>query len=263
MKKKMFVKNKKVLLIVLIVALTVVLAMGTFAGTTFGLYKAEKKAVIILPGLFASGLYDSETGEAVWDPFEHIDKGFGDFMNTEGEILMENIVPLAFDNIVKEELNKMLANNNAGAEDSLFNIMAMNEDGSPAVASVTGVPWEREGRLKYGAINAQKDMYQSLYEKYGQDYEVEIFNYDFRLDNRDNAELLENHINKKKYNDIILVSHSNGGHVAGMYLAKSSENRDKVTKYISYNAPYMGAISAITILENIDVHFEAGMTALT
>jgi len=245
--------KRKILLTVLIVVISLVVAFGTFAGTTYALYTKEKKAVIILPGLFASGLYDSETGKAVWDPFEDLDVYYGDIMPPEGGINFGKIAALLLEESVADEVKKIMANQNYGEEDSLLNLMAVNEDGTPAVPSVVGVPWyEYEGRIKYGAINAQKQMYFSIYEKYKDDYNVEIFNYDFRRDNRYTAELLEDYINQKGYKEIILVSHSNGGHVAAIYLARSQANRDKVKKYISYNAPYLGSFSAIRILENLD-----------
>ncbi len=251
MTKKVLTKisQKKILLITLISAIVLVLAFASLSVTTFALYKSEKKAIIILPGLFGSGLYNSETGEDVWDPFIGLELSFADFNGPNG-LNLGGIVPLITKDVVQDELNKLFDNDNAGAPDSVLNAIAMNEDGTPAVESVVAVPWTSESRLKYGVINAQKDMCDSMQAQFGKEYEVQVFNYDFRLDNRASAVLLENYINEKGYEEVILVAHSNGGQVAAIYLARSEENRAKVSKYISYNSPYFGSYSAITILEN-------------
>ncbi|MDD4316381.1 MAG: hypothetical protein PHC84_04410 [Clostridia bacterium] len=241
--------KKKILIIVLICTIVPVLAFMSLSVTTYALYKAEKKTVIILPGLFASGLYDSATGEGVWDPFEGLDISFSEITGDAG-LNMGKLITLLMEDSVQEQLDKLLANDAMGASDSLFNMMAMNEDGTAAVETIVRVPWEKDTRLKYGVVNAQKDMYDSLNAQFGAEYEVQVFNYDFRMDNRQNAVLLENYINENDYDDVILVSHSNGGQVAGVYLARSAENRARVSKYISYNSPYYGSFSAITILEN-------------
>lgn len=241
--------QKKVLFIALISVIVLVLAFGSLSVTTYALYKSEKKAIIILPGLFGSGLYNSATGEDVWDPFVELDLSFSDFNGPDG-LNLGGIIPLLWEDCVKEELDKLRANDNEGTADSLLNTVAMNEDGTPAVDSVIAVPWSMDTRLKYGVINAQKDMYDSMQAQFGKEYEVQVFNYDFRLDNRASAVLLESYINEQGYEEVILVSHSNGGQVAAIYLARSAQNRAKVSKYISYNSPYFGSYSAITIMEN-------------
>jgi len=239
-----------------------VFGAGAFGAATFAMVKRDegKRAVIILPGLFASGLYDTATGNGVWDPLESLDISFGDLSGADG-LNMEGILPLIFEPLVIDELTKILENEGMGATDSLFNLIAMNEDGTPAVSTVQPVPFTSESRLRYGVVNAQKDMYEYLEAQYGEDNDVVIFNYDFRLDNRDSAEKLEEYVNAKGYEEIILVSHSNGGEVAAGYLARSEANRDKVKKYISYNSPYYGSFSAIDILEDID-GMVAGMTGI-
>lgn len=243
--------TKRVKLITLLCSiLVVVISLTTVTIYSYASYRAENKAIIILPGLFASGLYDSVTGDPVWDPFADLDLNFSDFMNDKGEISFNNIAALLSQSAVTTELNKILANNGSGTEDSIINKIGFYEDGTPVVDTITYIPWDNPNRIKYGVINAQKDMYFSLYEGYGDDYDVQIFNYDFRMDNRTSAEQLEEYINAKGYTEVILVSHSNGGQVAALYLARSEENRQKVKKYISYNSPYYGSFDAIFMLEN-------------
>lgn len=237
---------------VIVILIILAFAAGAFGAVTFAMAEKweENKAIIILPGLFASGLYDTATGEGVWDPLESLNISFGDIY--DGDINLGGIFPLIGETAVIEELTKILANGGLGAPDSVFNMMAMNEDGTSAVSTIRPVPFTSESRLRYGVVNAQKEMYEFFEENYGEDYEVQIFNYDFRLDNRESARKLEEFINEKGYREVILISHSNGGEVAAGYLARSEENRNKVKKYLSYNSPYYGSFSAIDILEDID-----------
>jgi pimeloyl-ACP methyl ester carboxylesterase len=242
-------KSGKIIKTIIAIIVVLVTVAGTVAGASFYLYK-NKKTIIILPGLMASALYDTETGNGVWDPFYDIDLHFSTFINDEG-INLGSILPLIAKQSIRDELAKLFDNDFHGAPDSLMNLIAMNEDGSPKNPNVQPVPWENETRLRYGVINAQTEMQKAYEEAYGKEYVVQVFNYDFRIDNRVSAARLEEFINKKGYDEVILVAHSNGGQVASCYLAKE-ENRKKVSKYISYSVPYFGSFSAITQLENID-----------
>jgi len=246
-------KAKKIIKSILAVIIILVTVGGTFVGASF--YLNNKKAIIILPGLMASALYDTSTGNGVWDPFYDVDLHFKTFITEEG-LNLGAILPLLFVKSVREQLNKLFANDFHGAPDSLMNLIAMNEDGTPKIDTIEPVPWDNDTRLRYGVINAQKELYQEYNKGYGDKYDVQVFNYDFRIDNRVSAERLEKYINSKGYKEVILVAHSNGGQVAACYLAKE-KNRAKVEKYISYSVPYFGAFSAITQLENIDNMLDA------
>ncbi len=248
-RQKTFAIISKIVSVFIIVAVV----FGILA-VSFGIYTNQtkkKKAVIILPGLFASGLYDTATGKGVWDPFEHLDVYFSDFINHTG-LPLGVILSLLSDNELQNQLNHITANNSRGDGLSFLSQMGMNEDGTPMVKTIKPVPFDSDSRLKYGVINAQTDMYAAMEEAYGDTHEVQVYNYDFRLDNRDSAELLEQYINSKGYKEVILVSHSNGGAVAACYLARSQANRDKVKLNLSLDTPYYGSFSAINILENIN-----------
>lgn len=242
---------RKFLTVIIICIVVLELIGGSVFLAAYFSHKNPKKAVIILPGLFASGLYNTANGEGVWDPFDEIDVWFSDITARTG--LPIGVILQIFSNqAFSSELDKLFDNNCRGASDSLFNLMAMNEDGTPAVETIKPVPFDSDSRLRYGVVNAQKEMYDTLYEQYGTAYEVMVYNYDFRLDNRYSAEKLEEFINEKGYKEVILVSHSNGGAVASCYLGRSKENRDKVSLYLSYDAPYYGSFAAIGTLEDID-----------
>lgn len=239
----------KIVAIVLIVCVA-----GGLVVLGFGIYIKESKkdrAVIILPGLFASGLYDTATNRDIWDPFTDTDLYLGDLMTHSG-IPLPVVVALLSTPSVLAELDKITANNSLGNGESFLSMMAMKEDGTPAVPTVKPVPFESSSRLRYGVANAQTDMYMAMEKAYGATHEVQVFNYDFRLDNRYSGQLLEEYINKKGYKEVILVSHSNGGEVAACYLGRSQQNRDKVSLNLSIDSPYLGSFSAITIIEDVE-----------
>jgi pimeloyl-ACP methyl ester carboxylesterase len=242
---------KNLLIVIICVVCVLIAAVGSTGIAVAATHKNQKKAVIILPGLFASGLYDTETGKAAWDPFDGIDAWFTDFTG-RGGLPIPLLIQLLGEEQFMTVLNNLLANDGKGTPDSMFNMMAMTEDGEPVVKTIKPVPFDSESRLKYGVVNTHTDIYNTLEEQYGDAYEVQVFNYDFRLDNRDSAQKLEEYINQKGYKEVILVSHSNGGSVAACYFARSQANRDKTKLYLSFDAPYYGAFAAIGTLENVD-----------
>ncbi len=243
--------KKKIILIVLSAVIAVVLGLGGLFGGSYLTYAYQKRALIILPGLFGSGLYDTATGEYIWDNFEGVeDVSFSTVMNADG-INLAGVIGLITNEVVREELEKILANEGEGEPDSLLNMIAMNPDGTSTVPTIERVPWSDQSRWRYGVINAQKDMWQSLYDRYGDVYDVQVFNYDFRKDTRYNADKLEEYIDEMKYSEVILAAHSNGGPVVATYLAKSEKNRKKVSKFVSYHSPLLGSVAGISILENV------------
>lgn len=245
---------KKIIRIILTAILSVAVIVAAL--TVFvGCKKTEDggKAIIILPGLMASGLYDSATGEAVWDPFEG-DIWFENLMHG-GQIDFAAVLPLlVYNESVHTALQNISANDFAGNENSIFNKLAVNEDGTPKVPSVIAADmnFSNPERLRFGAINAYTEMYNAMVESYGDEYEVSVFNYDFRLDNRQGAKKLEEFINGKNYSEVIFLVHSNGGHVASIYLANSQANRDKVSLVCCFDSPLTGSLTALTTLENVD-----------
>lgn len=244
--------KNKIIIIVVSAVVAVALGLGGLFGGSYLAYANEKRAMIILPGLFGSGLYDTATGDYIWDNFEGADDvSFSMLMNEDG-INMAGAFELILNPVVMAELAKILDNDGAGTPDSLLNMMAMNPDGSSTIPTIERVPWTDESRFRFGVVNAQKDMWQSLYDRYGDTYDVQVFNYDFRKDTRYNADKLEEYINEMNYKEVILLAHSNGGPVVATYLAKSVENRNKVSKFVSYDSPLLGSLAGISILENVE-----------
>jgi hypothetical protein len=73
------------------------------------------------------------------------------------------------------------------------------------------------------------------------DHEVVLFSYDWRRDNAETAQELENFIAEKQYTDVILIAHSMGGLVCSSYLSKE-ENRQRTSKFIPVAVPFLGSV---------------------
>ena len=240
---------KALVAIILIICLLAALVVAFFYGI---LEYGKKRAIIIVPGLFASALYDEDTGKAVWDPADDVDLWITDIINHNTPNL-ETIIYLFTQSRMKEELfDHILADNGHGdGESFLQRFASMNEDGT-STYNIKPYPPDVNNRYRYGMMNAQTDICNYFEEQYGDTYDVFVFNYDFRLDNRVNGRLLQDYINEKGYDEVILVSHSNGGLVVGSYLSLSEENRNKVDMYLSFDSPYLGSVTALTTLENLE-----------
>ena len=98
-------------------------------------------------------------------------------------------------------------------------------------------------------MGAYKSQITTLTEEYP-NYDVVIFNYDWRLDVEHNEELFEQFLAEKKYKKIILTTHSLGGQVCNQFLAKSQANRDLVEGFIMYSPATLGATMALAYLNN-------------
>lgn len=254
-KKNVFVRI--LISVIIIICILASLLVAFFVGI---LQYNKKRAVIIVPGLFASALYDADTGKSVWDPFDDTDLWLTDIIR-HGEFNGELIPYLLMNKRMQEELRHLTANDGHGdGEGFLYRFTAINEDGTSAFNIKPYSP-DTESRYKYGLMNAQKDICDYFEAEYGKTYEVVHFNYDFRLDNRLNGKRLEDYINEKGYEEVILVSHSNGGLVVGSYLSRSEKNREKVSLYLSYDAPYLGAVTALATLENLE-HMIDGVSGI-
>ncbi|MDD4840052.1 MAG: hypothetical protein PHE93_05255 [Clostridia bacterium] len=209
----------------------------------------KKKAIIILPGILASGLYDTSSGEPLWDPFtSNIE--FSYYINHSGKlnISADDLQPFI------EEAFPLIEDIILQTDESILKRVAVDEDGVPLtdIVAAANMTFDNPTRLRYGIFNCCTEMYNELNNRYGSKAEVVVFNYDWRLDNRDNADALETFINENGYEEITILAHSMGGDVASIYLAKSEENRKKVNCFTTYDTPYFGAVMALEVLENME-----------
>lgn len=239
-------KAKKKLIGILLVIVVVVLSLGvlTACGETPGETSKNKKAVVICTALLSGGLYDTKTNEAIWDPvaegvyFQQVFPG-GDMMGLVMAVLTDKTTYDLIDGIMKykdESVENLLwqitldeqgksnnpnlrpANVRPTTADGTFKSTLYNDSGE--VIDGYGAYTAGE-KIQYGAIAAYRQQCLDLkarYEKQG--WDVVVFNYDWRIDNRINSELLEQFIQTNGWEEVILTSHSMGGPVVAGYIAR-------------------------------------------
>lgn len=208
------------------------------------------KAIVILPGIMGPSVYNEESGEQLWDPF---------VSDARGKYYMD------FETVIQDELSKNLlgllriVNDIYGkTENNILEQLSSDEDGNIKYPSVTGYnpdfnnPSEEveiSERRQYGALYMYEAVVRELRERYGDEYEVVLFNYNFFDSNINSAEKLEDFIEERNYTEMIVVAHSMGGHIASQYFTKK-ENRARVDKYISIAVPYFGSMVALDLMED-------------
>lgn len=241
MTKKVFLKSVTVILIVLLAAGSLFL-FGSCADKNIS--REPKRAIIVLPGLLGSALIEEGAETPFWDPLTTADITLIDFFNdpvaTAANVFAEqpDIMTILTD-IIDCKAGTMFPN------------LLLDEDGENTVnPKVRAVTWDYPGNQRYGAVQAYKELYTVMEARYGKYYDVRVFQYDWRQDNRYSAAALEKMINDNGYDEVILCAHSMGNLVVSNYLAKSEANRSKVKAFCSYAGPYFGALSALTMLED-------------
>lgn len=200
----------------------------------------KDKAMILIPGLMASALFNAETDEAIWSP-----KGF---LNLVGEF-DDNLSALdakyegnTYNNSeYNEEKNSLLQN-------LLIKYMGCDDEGVPnttvRVANMSSEnPADAFGGMSY--------LYEDLYSKYRNQYDIVVWQYDWRQSNVESARHLEDFIEKCGWNKVQFYTHSMGGIVVSNYL-KEASNRDKVELFMPFGAPLLGSMDAVTNLFSED-----------
>lgn len=244
---------KRIFAIVLALVLVLTLAVGCSKPAT-ATYEEEykltdgKKAIIILPGLLASGLYDQETGEALWDPVKSDDVDLLEFMGVYGEdhqnITANSLAGEFWD--LMDYATEVLGD----TEQSIMRRIMCDDKGDPANPNVVGVPVSYEGHLRYGALNSYKWWAEGLLEEFGDQYEVVVYNYNWLTDTRYAARDFARFMRQNNYTQSILIGHSMGGIVANEYLALGAESRARVDKFIAVAVPFYGSYMASSAFEN-------------
>lgn len=239
-------KIKKVVVILLVCAL--------LSSTIFALVACNKgenwkdKAIIYVTALFAGGLYDEDTGDAKWEPFDtpiDAQKVMNGEMGVE-EVLGafeesgENVVQIAADalNYVPGGLLYDLTLDNDG--------IGYNDNIVPA----TNVDMD----INYGAFGLYKPFVDNISAVYGDDYDVFVYNQDWRKSPAVSAKALEELINHRGYDEVVFLSHSMGAPVVNNYLARSEENRNKVKLYMGFAPATLGSFDALAALACPDVY---------
>lgn len=232
-----------VLLIVVILAL--MSSVGYIVYDT--LQHETSRGIVIVTALLSGGLIatDAEGNESViWDPIPIDEFPIQEVLGVDGSLNIQ---------IALEEVaNAYTASGEymLGSLLSIFDNLAVDAVTGKSVLNVRPANMSDDTHAKYGVMNVYKETFDMLSDRYGDNAEVSVFNYDWRLDNRDNAALLEQFIDEKGYDEVVLTSHSMGGNVVAGYLARSAENREKVKLYCAYAPSLLGSVDALAYLED-------------
>ncbi|MBO4652525.1 MAG: hypothetical protein J5649_04325 [Lachnospiraceae bacterium] len=107
-----------------------------------------------------------------------------------------------------------------------------------------GSPSSKDGITAYnnyfGALDLYKTLYRTLSMTYGKDYTLEFYAYDWRRSSGTTGPELARYLEKKNYDNIILVTHSFGGLVCGQALAASETLREHTAMLCMVGVPVNG-----------------------
>lgn len=243
-------KAKKIIVLLLVVCV-IMASCVAFVGCN----KDNEKAIIYVTALFAGGLYDKETNVAKWEPFA---TEFDAWSLMSGELSLEDLIALFEDSGEIPSIIQLAANAVAYTEGSLLWELTLDNDGvgyNPNIVPANGLPKDNNGKvmdISYGAFGLYKPFVDNISEKYGKEYDVLVYNQDWRMSPAKSAEELENFINEKGYKEVIFMSHSMGGPVVNSYLARSEANRNKVKLYMGFAPATLGSFDALAALSCID-----------
>ena len=176
----------------------------------------RKDTIIVLPGIMGSRIFAKET------------------INIDG-----NIFPIG-SQLWEPDCYGV------GEAPSRIRALACNNNGVPIYASGTyepienlNIPYDNDN-IVYGTKNLYANLYLSLLNAFKNEYDVVLYEYDWRKDPYDTANELNTYINNN-CGRVIFVSHSMGGLVSSYYLAKGTSQRSRVIKHISLGTPYLGS----------------------
>ena len=233
------------------VILTVVSLAVFGCALWYGVRQKPKRGIVIVTALLSGGLVevkDDGTETVVWDPVPMDEFPIQEVLLPNGSLnisteLVTEILN-SFENGILDVLDLVTG------EDGFINALQVDRNTGKSVRNIKPATPETDSHVKYGVLNVYKQTYDSMVAEYGDEAEVSVFNYDWRLDNVENGRLLEEYINSKGYDEVILTSHSMGGNVVSCYLARSEENRSKVKLYCAYAPSLLGSIDALAYIED-------------
>ncbi len=231
-------KQTKLLLVVVMLAI-----LATILIFPLGCTNSGKKAIIILPGIMGSNIVDATTGDPLWAPLE----------NSAGNIELN---ASAFTKLMnRKEVKDLLDVDGPKGAFEWLRKMRVNPDGTTNVACEPQQILDN-GCVKFdksyyfGTVNYYEKFYNFMWDNFSDEYDVRLFEYDWRLDNSVSAKKLEQFIKDHKYKEVVLIGHSMGGVLASTFIASSDANAKKVSKFISLGTPYFGAHKAMRVLND-------------
>lgn len=221
--------------------------------------RKEKKAIIWVTALLSGGLYDQDSGLAVWDPLPYEDITLKDFIASDDvtNTVVNLITRLLFSSDSDfnfETLAGPILNGDMD-ETNLFWNLGFDNDGNPNNANIVPAN-DFDNKIQYGVLGAYVDHSADINARYNlYDCEFKVFNYDWRFDCALGASALEDYIEQNKYTDVVLFSHSMGGNVVANYLARNDYNRTRTVKYVSMGGAFLGSYDALYTMENLENYF--------
>lgn len=235
-------KSVKAILGVLCALIILVFLAGIAVPTYFA---TRHRAVIVVPGLLNSALYNEKTGEVIYDPIGTDTEGY-----LLDDILYGNgVVSVALGAIVKTDILNDIMDFIDGKEPIFLSGWWLDDEGN-ALENIVAVPFSHDGYARYGALQATRVPYDYCLERFGSEKntDVLIYEYDWRADTRKAVDGLCEMA--KGYDEVVLYAHSMGNIVSSLAIAQNKEFRKKVVLNMACAAPYYGSYVALDILEN-------------
>lgn len=192
-------------------------------------YEAKSdKAMLLIPGLMASTLYDLETDKPVW--------GYDGILG-----MVTDLIKIQSSNATTAEKEKFAQ--------ALIDRLACDENNVPVVRERVGTMEDPDA---YGSFQGMKYIYDILTPLYGKQYDIIVWQYDWRQSNTGSALELEKFINYHGYKEVMFFTHSMGGVVVSNYLARSEANRTKTKLFMPFGCPLLGSMDAVNNLFESD-----------
>lgn len=210
------------------------------------------RGIIYVTALFSGGLYDSETGTAIWEPFNTEFDVYEDAMNDEGALDIGKILGL-FQNEMSSIISLVIKALGYKPGSLLYDL-TLDQDGvsyNENIIPANNEPLDNNGNvmdISYGVFGLYKPFVENIEARYGDKYDVSVFNYDWRLSPADAGAKLEEYIAEKGYDEVVLMSHSMGGPVVNSYLARNESNRNKTKLYMGFAPATLGSFDALAAL---------------
>ena len=249
-------RTKRIAIASVLIVCVLVSALALFACNDKGEQKNDK-AIIYVTALFGGGLYDKQTGEAVWEPFKtEVDA----VKVMKGEMSMSDLATHFQDELT--DIVKLVSSAVGYKEGSLLWNLTLDNDGNsynPNIVPANGLPKDANGKVldvSYGAFGIYKNFVDNIQADYGDRYDVMIYNQDWRMSPAKSAAELESFIESSGYKEVIFMSHSMGAPVVNNYLARSEANRNKVKLYMGFAPATLGSFDALAAMACPDVYVD-------
>lgn len=249
-------KGKK-LVVALLVVCVLCASCAAFVACDNKTDGKNDKAIIYVTALFAGGLYDQQTGVAKWEPFE-TEFDAGKLM--AGELGLDELLDIFEQSGEIPAIIQLAIKAISYQEDTLLWELTLDNDGvgyNPNIVPANGLPKDANGKvmdISYGAFGLYKPFVDNISAKYGSEYDVMVYNQDWRQSPQKSAAELESFINAQGYSEVIFMSHSMGAPVVNSYLARSQSNRDNVKLYMGFAPATLGSFDALAALSCVDVY---------